>query len=475
MTIFPESLTRQSTISTETLARQLNGRLIQPGDDEYDAARAVWNGMIDRYPALIVRAANVDDVVTAVTFARAHNLLLSVRGGGHQVAGHATNDGGLVLDLSQMRQVTVDPQARIAHVQGGATIGDVDQATQQFGLVTPLGVVTETGIAGLTLGGGFGHLRNKYGLSLDNVVEAEVVLADGRVVIANAGEHADLFWGLRGGGGNFGVVTRFTYRLHEIGTGVYATAVFHDGRHAEEIMRFFRDYTLAAPDEISLLAAIGVFPPGVAHFPAELHGQPFVLLIGAYAGDPAHGEQVMAPLRSFRRPLLDFSGVMPYLELQKFFDEDYPAGELRYYWKSLNLTDLSDQAIGVLVEHARRQPSVLSTTDVWHIGGAVPRVAEEETAFHGRHVNFLVNPEANWEDPADDAANMRWAWAMLEGLRPFSDGSRYLNFAGFQEEGDAMMQDAFAAKYQRLAELKARYDPTNLFRLNQNIKPTHPL
>ncbi|MBK8988293.1 MAG: FAD-binding oxidoreductase [Chloroflexi bacterium] len=466
-----EPLVYEQSGYAAALAPQFNGRLIQPGDDEYDAARAVWNGMIDRYPALIARATNVDDVVAVVNFARDNDLLLSVRGGGHQVAGHGTNDGGLVLDLSQMRQVTVDPQARIAHVQGGAAIGDVDQATQQFGMATPLGVVTETGIAGLTLGGGFGHLRNKYGLSSDNIIEAEVVLADGRVVIANVQENADLFWGLRGGGGNFGVVTRFTYRLYAIGTEVYVTAVFHDGHHAEEVMRFFRDYTLAAPDEISLLAAIGIFPPGVAHFPAELHGQPFVLFIGPYAGDQRTGEQLMAPLRTFRQPLLDFSGIMPYLELQKFFDEDYPAGELRYYWKSLNLTDLSDEAITVLVEHARQQPSLLSTTDVWHIGGAIQRMGDNASAFHGRHVNFLVNPEANWEDPAADAANMNWARTMLEALRPFSDGSRYLNFAGFQEEGDAMMQAAFAAKYQRLAELKARYDPTNLFRLNQNIKP----
>jgi hypothetical protein len=369
-----------------------------------------------------------------------------------------------------MRQVTVDAAARLAHVQGGATIADVDQATQKFGLATPLGVVTETGIAGLTLGGGFGHLRNKYGLSADNVVEAEVVLADGRIVIANANENADLFWGIRGGGGNFGVVTRFTYRLHEIGTELFTTAVFHDGRHAEEVMRFFRDYCLNAPDEISLLAAIGIFPP-VEDFPAELHGRPFVLFIGAYAGDAAEGEQVTAPLRNFRQPLLDFSSVMPYLELQQFFDEDYPAGELRYYWKSLNLTDLSDEAIGVLVEQARQQPSILSTTDIWHIGGAVQRVGDDETAFHGRHVNFLINVEANWENPEEDAANLNWGRTTLAALRPFSDGSRYLNFAGFQEEGDAMMQDAFANKYQRLAELKAQYDPTNLFRLNQNIKP----
>ena len=466
------SISFMQTISLPVaqLASVMNGRVLQPGSQAYDEARAVWNGMIDRKPAIIAQVADVQDVVSVVNFAREHDVLLSVRGGGHQVAGHATNDGGIVLDFSQMRRVEVDAAAKIAHAQGGALIADIDQATQKYGLAAVMGVVSETGVAGLTLGGGFGHLRNKYGLSCDNLLEVEMVLADGRIVIANEQENSDLFWGIRGGGGNFGVVTRFSYQLHAIGTELYTMAVFHDGRNAEEVLRFFRDYCLNAPDEVSVLAALGIFPP-IEHFPEALHGRPFVLFLSPYVGDAAEGEQVMAPLRTFQEPLLDFSGVMPYLQLQTFFDEDYPAGELRYYWKSLNITDLSDDAIDVLVAHAGQQPSIFSTTDIWHIGGAVQRVDDDATAFHGRHVNFLVNPEANWEDAADDAVNMRWARTMLEALRPFSDGSRYLNFAGFQEEGDAMMQDAFANKYQRLAELKAKYDPTNLFRLNQNIKP----
>ncbi|WP_420645007.1 FAD-binding oxidoreductase [Candidatus Leptofilum sp.] len=464
------SLIQEQTKELAQLAAKVNGRIIQPGDAAYDDARAVWNGMIDRQPAGIVQAVNVNDVAAVVNFARENDLLLSVRGGGHQVAGHAVNDGGIVLDLSQMRQVVVDTDAKIAHAAGGALIADIDQATQPYGLAAVMGVMSETGVAGLTLGGGFGHLRNKFGLSCDNLIEVEMVLADGRIVIANAQENSDLFWGIRGGGGNFGVVTRFSYQLHEIGTELYTMAVFHDGRRAEEAVRIFRDYCLNAPDEISVLLAMGIFPP-IDHFPAELHGEPFVLILGAYVGDVAEGGQVTAPLRTFQEPLLDFSGVMPYLDLQTFFDEDYPAGELRYYWKSLNITDLSDDAIRILVQHASQQPSILSTTDIWHIGGAVQRVADDATAFHGRHVSFLVNPEANWKNPEEDAMNMRWAQTMLEALRPFSDGSRYLNFAGFQEEGDAMMQDAFADKYQRLAELKAKYDPTNLFSLNQNIKP----
>lgn len=455
----------------DDLRATFQGELLRPGDPGYDEGRAVWNGMIDRRPALIARPTSTSEVVAVINFARETELPFSVRGGGHQVAGHATNDGGLVLDLSAMRGVDVDTEARLAHVEGGATIADVDEATQAHGLAAPLGVASETGIAGLTLGGGFGYLRNKYGLSCDNLVEAEVATADGRVLIASESENQDLFWGIRGGGGNFGVVTRFTYRLHEIGTELFTAAVFHDGENADEVLRFFRDFCRQAPDEISLLAAIGIFPPEPELFPVELHGNPFVLIIGPYAGDPDQGAEAMAPLRDFREPLLDFSGVMPYLELQKFFDEDYPSGELRYYWKSLNLSSLSDEAIGTIVEHARRQPSVLSTTDIWHIGGAVRNLDEDATAFHGRHAEFLFNAEANWQSPDEDEANLRWAREMLTALAAHGDGSRYLNFAGFQEEGDEMMRDAFATKYRRLARLKARYDPTNLFRLNQNIKP----
>jgi FAD/FMN-containing dehydrogenase len=457
---------------TAVLANNFQGDLIYPGDANYDEARAIWNGMIDRRPAILARCATVSDVKAAVNFARESGLPLSVRGGGHNVAGHAVNDGGLVIDLSRMNRVTVDIERRLAYAGGGATIADVDKATQAFGLAVPLGVVSETGVAGLTLSGGYGHLRNKYGLSADNLVAATVVTADGRIVQANEKENSDLLWGLRGGGGNFGVVTNFVYSVYPLGPEVYFTAVFHHGDYAKEGLQLYREFNAIAPDDVSVLGVLGIVPEGAEPFPEHVHGQRFVAYVGLYAGDPAQGEAIMRPLRQLSaEPLADFSGVMPYVEAQKFFDEDYPAGELRYYWKSLNLLNLDDAAIDRIVDHAYRQPSHHSTTDLWHIGQGVKRFNGEHGAFYGRHAAYVLNPEANWEDAADDEANIDWVRSFVEAMADYSDGSRYLNFPGFQEEGDGMMQASYGPQYQRLAELKQKYDPTNLFRLNPNIKP----
>ncbi len=464
--------TQLTDTQIQQFAASLRGRLIRPGDAGYDEARAVWNGMIDRYPALIARCANVSDVVTAVNFAREHNLKVSVRGGGHNVAGHATNDGGLVIDLGPMNYVHVDPQARAARAGGGATIGNLDEATQKHGLVTPMGVVSATGIAGLTLGGGLGWLRNKYGLSCDNLISAQVVTAAGRVITASASENSDLFWGIKGGGGNFGIVTEFEYRLYPLGPEVAFTFVFHNGEgdNMKKAIQFYRDYSAAAPDEISTLLATGIIPPHGEAFPKEIQGKPFVLFGAMYAGPAQEGERVMQPLRNFGQPLADFSGIMPYVEAQKVFDADYPNG-MRYYWKSLNLSRLDDEVIDRFVKHARRQPSVFSTVDLWYIGGAVKQVDSQESAFYGRQAAFLLSPEANWEKPEDDEANIAWLREFVADMQEFSDGSRYLNFPGFQEEGDKMMRQAFGPKYQRLVALKNKYDPTNFFSLNQNIKP----
>lgn len=464
--------TQLTDTQIQQFAASLRGRLIRPGDAGYDEARAVWNGMIDRYPALIARCANVSDVVTAVNFAREHNLKVSVRGGGHNVAGHATNDGGLVIDLGPMNYVHVDPQARAARAGGGATIGNLDEATQKHGLVTPMGVVSATGIAGLTLGGGLGWLRNKYGLSCDNLISAQVVTAAGRVITASASQNSDLFWGIKGGGGNFGIVTEFEYRLYPLGPEVAFTFVFHNGEgdNMKKAIQFYRDYSAAAPDEISTLLATGIIPPHGEAFPKEIQGKPFVLFGAMYAGPAHEGESVMQPLRNFGQPLADFSGIMPYVEAQKVFDADYPNG-MRYYWKSLNLSRLDDEVIDRFVKHARRQPSVFSTVDLWYIGGAVKQVDSQESAFYGRQAAFLLSPEANWEKPEDDEANIAWLREFVADMQEFSDGSRYLNFPGFQEEGDKMMRQAFGPKYQRLVALKNKYDPTNFFSLNQNIKP----
>jgi FAD/FMN-containing dehydrogenase len=340
-----------------------------------------------------------------------------------------------------------------------------------------MGVVSATGIAGLTLGGGYGWLRNKYGLSSDNLLEAEVVTADGRVLRASAKENGDLFWGLRGGGGNFGVVTEFVYRAHPVGPEVMFAFIFHDARgdNMKRAIRFYRDYSAGAPDEVSSLMFVGRIPPDEHHFPAEIHNVPFVAYGAMYAGDPEEGQAVLQPLLDFGKergisPLLDFSGIMPYVEAQRVFDEDYPDG-MRYYWKSLNLTRLDDDVIERIVRHARRQPSPLSTVDIWYIGGAVTEVGPEQSAFYGRQAAFLLSPEANWEDPADDEANIAWLRDLIADMEEYSDGSRYLNFPGFQEEGDQMMETSFGPHYRRLAALKQKYDPGNLFRLNQNVKP----
>lgn len=470
-TVKNEQLIKEDAI--RAFEHKLKGELIRPGDPNYDEARAVWNGMIDRYPALIARCASVDDVVAAVNFARDNRILLAVRGGGHNVAGHGTCDGGLVIDLSPLNEVRVDPEARTARAGGGATIGDLDQATQPYGLATPMGVVTATGIAGLTLGGGYGWLRNKYGLSCDNLISAQVVTAAGRVITASEEAYSDLFWAIRGGGGNFGIVTEFEYRLHPVGPEVAFTFVFHDGEgdHMKKAIQFYRDYSTTAPDEVSTLMASGIIPPHPEVFPEKIHGRPFVLLGAMYAGPAEEGQRVLQPLRDFGQPLIDFSDIMPYLEAQKVFDEDYPNG-MRYYWKSLNLTRLDDEVIERFVKHARKQPSVFSTVDLWHVGGAVSRVSPEESAFNGRQAAFLLSPEANWENPEDDEANITWLRELIEDMQEFSDGSRYLNFPGFQEEGNEMMQKAFGPQYKRLVALKNKYDPTNLFSMNQNVKPT---
>ncbi len=455
----------------EILAAQLQGKLIHPGHPDYDEARQIWNGMIDKHPALIVQCAHEQDVITAVSFAKSHDLTLSVRGGGHNVAGHATNDGGLVIDLAPLNQVIVDPEARTVRVGGGSRLGDLDRETQKYGLAVPAGVVSDTGVAGLTLGGGLGYMRNKYGLTCDNLISAKVVTADGQFLTASETENNDLFWGLRGGGGNFGIVTEFEFQAYPLGPEVQFTAVFHDGARMKEALQFYRDFSAAVPDEISSIAVCGKFPPDPEVFPAELHFKPFVLFVAMHTGSAADGDHAMQPMRDFMPPLLDWSGPMKYTEVQTFFDEDYPSGEMRYYWKSLNLTHLTDEAIERIVEHALRQPSDHSTTDLWHIGGAITRVQDDDMAFHGRHASFLLNPEANWEHPEDDDANISWARNFLADMQAFSDGSRYLNFPGFQEEGDDMMRQAFAGKYDKLVALKKKFDPENVFKRNQNIKP----
>lgn len=451
---------------------ELMGDLILPGDAPYTDERLVWNGMIDKRPAMIANCINDQDVVSAVNFARAHNLVLSVRGGGHNVAGLGTCDGGLVINLSSMKEVVVDPEQRIASVSGGATWADVDSATQAYGLAAPGGVVSDTGVGGLTLGGGYGHLRNKYGLSCDNLIAAEVVTADGNKIRANESTNPDLLWGLRGGGGNFGVVTRFEFRLYPLGPDVYMCLVFHPADQPEDAVRFFRQFTQDAPDDVSALLFRGVIPEGAEDYPPEVHDRPFVAFMAVYAGEPEDGEKILEPLRKFDAPLVDFSGITTYQNVQSILDEDYPSHKMRYYWKSLNLRNLPDEAIAVFTEHASRQPSVYSTSDLWHVGKGIKQYDSDHAAFNGRQAEYLLNPEANWVNEAHDQANIDWVRSFLDAMKPFSAGGLYLNFAGLQEEGEAMMKSAYGNHYERLVSLKREYDPENLFRLNHNIDPT---
>lgn len=454
---------------------ELRGNLILSDDELYNKERLVWNGMINKRPAMIAKCANEQDVIASVNFARTHNLVLAVRGGGHNVAGLGTCEGGLVIDLSDMNEVKVFPDKRMASVSGGSTWAEVDSATQAFGLATPGGVVSDTGVGGLTLGGGYGHLRNKYGLTCDNLIAANVVTASGKQIRASESENPDLLWGLRGGGGNFGVVTSFEFRLFPLGPEVFMCLVFHPGDDPTNAVRFFRQFTQNAPDEVSALLFRGIFPEGAEDFPPEVYNQPFVAYMAVYAGEPEEGEKILEPLRKFDDALVDFSGVMPYKEVQSILDEDYPAHEMRYYWKSLNLKDLPDEAVEKFTEHASQQPSVYSTSDLWHVGGGIKRYGSEHGAFNGRQADYLLNPEANWIDEDDDEVNIDWVRSFLESMKPFSDGSLYVNFAGFQEEGEGMMKSTFGDHYQRLADLKQEYDPDNLFRLNQNIEAAHSI
>ncbi|MFC7045857.1 FAD-binding oxidoreductase [Halobacteriaceae archaeon GCM10025711] len=469
--------TQQATASTPVdegaiaaFERRFDGTVVRPGDPAYRNARRVWNGMVNRYPALIAECAGVGDVVEAVNFAREHDVDVAVRGGGHNVAGNATIDGGLVIDLSAMDAVDVDPEMRTVRAEGGATWADVDRLTQRFGLATPGGVVSDTGIAGLTLGGGMGHLRRKYGLSSDNLVSANVVTADGDLVVASGDRNEDLFWALRGGGGNFGVVTSFEYRLHEVGPEVATLFVWYPGESAVDVLRQFRDWAADAPDEVSALPFYAWVPP-LEEFPEDQWGAPALAIIGMYAADPDEGMEVLGEVCGFTTPIVDFSGPMNYVELQRLLDEDYPHGRY-YYWKSLYLDNLEDDVIERIVELSAESPSTLSTVDLWHLGGAIETMDEDATAYARRDAPYLLNFEANWDDPRETNENVAWVRDGLDAMRDLAaTGGLYVNFPGFGEEGEALLRDAYGDNYDRLVDVKTKYDPENVFRSNQNIPP----
>jgi hypothetical protein len=458
--------------AVQQLRAELRGPVLGEGDAGYDATRRIWNGLIDRRPALIVRCHGVADVVDALRFARQHDLRLSVRGGGHNVAGNAVCEGGLMIDLSLMRSVHVDPLKRTALVEGGATWGDLDRATQLFGLATPGGVVSTTGVAGLTLGGGYGYLRKQYGLSCDNLLAVELVTAEGQVVRASEQENPELFWGVRGGGGNFGIATAFEFRLHPVGPEVLHLLVLYPAEESQSVLRRCYDYVATAPDALSLVTPLFSVPP-VPPFPPELHGRPVQVLSGVYVGPVEQGEAVIAPLRRLGTPLLDFTAPRPYAQVQRMSDLRYPSGDL-YYWKSRYLNQLDDEVLGEFVAWASRRPSPRSFVNLWHMGGAVDRVAPDAMAFSNRQLPYLIEIAANWRDPAQSEQNIAWARGCWAAMARFSPGASYLNFPGFGEEGERLVQSAYGANYARLAALKAQYDPHNVFCMNQNIVPARP-
>jgi FAD/FMN-containing dehydrogenase len=451
------------------LTERVRGPVLTPGSPGYDEARAIWNGLIDKRPALIVQCSGAADVVDAVNFAREHGLALSIKAGGHNVAGNAVNDGGIVIDLSQMRGVHVDPETQTVRVQGGATWGDCDRETQLFGLGVPGGVVSTTGVAGLTLHGGIGHLRRKHGLSIDSLLSVDIVTADGQFRKASATENEDLFWAVRGAGSNFGVVTSFEFRAHPVGPMVMVGAIFYPLEHAPTLLPAWRDVMAAAPEELSSLAICWSVP---AHepFPEELHGTPVFVVAAAYCGPVDGGEPVVQPLRELGEPLIDLSGPWPWLGLQSGFDAIFPKCEFRY-WKSRSLAELSDDAIGEILALADRRPNSMSDIVIWHHGGAMSRVGETETAYGGRDVQFLVTAEASWTDSPQTDDAISWAREAWDAMERYSTGGVYLNFPGLGEEKEALARAGYGVNYERLAALKTTYDPDNLFRMNINIPP----
>jgi FAD/FMN-containing dehydrogenase len=456
------------------LRERLRGQALVPGDDGYDASRKVNNAMINRTPAVIVRCTGSADVIEAVTFAREHGLLLSVKGGGHSVAGSALCEGGLTIDLTPMNNVRVDPNARSVRVGGGATWGAVDRETQVFGLATPSGYVSTTGVGGFTLGGGYGHLRRKYGMTCDSLLSADVVLADGRLITVSATENEDLYWALRGGGGNFGVVTSFEFACYPVGPMIFLNAVMYPAEDITAVLRGWRDYMDTAPEDISSNVIVWTLPDAEA-FPPHVRGQAVAIVAALVplvpGGSIEEAARVTQPLRELATPLLDMSGPAPYTAAQSAFDPLLPYGVFRSYWKAIDLTRLDDDVIDAIVAQATARPTPSTLVPIWHFGGAMSRVDPTATAFGRRSTPYMVSFDGSWLDAADDARCIAWVKAAVESMRAYSDGGQYVNFPGSGDESDIPARAAYGGNYERLSQIKAKYDPGNLFRVNVNIKP----
>jgi FAD/FMN-containing dehydrogenase len=452
--------------SIGSLREQVRGDVIDRDDDAYDEARRVYNAMIDRRPAVVVRAVNAGDVMAAVRFAAENGLPVAIRGGGHSVPGFGTWDDAVVVDLVRMRGVRVDPVKGTARAEGGATWGDFNAATHAFGLATTGGIISTTGVAGLTLGGGIGYLARGCGLSCDNLISADVVTADGRFLVASEEENADLFWALRGGGGNFGVVTALEFRLHPI-KDIYGGPMFYELKEAPHILRFFREFITTAPEQLGAFPAFQIAPP-LPFIPEKRHGEPFVAVVACWAGPIDEGEKALKPFHDVAPVLAEFVGPMPYPALNAAFDGLVPAG-LQHYWKANFVRELKDAAIDAHLEHGPKLPAVNSTVHIYPINGACHRVPADATAFGHRDANFATVIAGMWPDAGQNTANIKWVRDYSDATAPLSEAGGYINF--MSQDDDVRVEANYGSGYRRLVEVKRKYDPDNIFRANQNIKP----
>ncbi len=455
------------SISVEAFRNSFTGEVVTAADPNFDETRAVWNGMIDRRPAVIARCADAESVVQAIRFAQEQRLSVSVRGGGHGVAGKAICDGGLVIDLAPMNSVRIDAEARTASVGGGARLADLDAATQAFGLATPAGIVSETGVGGLTLGGGVGYLARRFGLTIDNLLSAEVVTANGERIRADANEHSDLFWALRGGGGNFGVVTSFEFRLHAVGPNVLVGQAFYPITDTIDVLRFYRDFTTDADDELAVYALAVTVPP-IEPFAEEYQGKPAIAIVACHSGDEAKGRKALAPLQEFGEPIFRFVEPMPYVALQQSLNAGAPNGQ-RYYWKSHFMRELSDEAINNFAARVQSLPGPFSIVGFEPMGGAINRVDAGATAFPHRDTRYALGVWSGWVSPDNDDNAIEWTRGVHEAMVPYSTGGVYSNY--LDQDDDAKSSEAFADNLARLGRVKAVYDPNNFFQANHNIQP----
>lgn len=459
---------REVELNLDALKTRVRGPVCVSGDTGYEESRIVWNGMVDRQPAAIVRCLGTADVIECVRFAREQDLLLCIKGGGHNIAGLAVADGALMLDMSLMRGVWVDTARKIAHAQAGCVLGDVDRETQVHGLAAVLGFVSQTGIAGLTLGGGFGYLTRRWGWTSDNVVGMDLVTADGRLARASSDENADLFWGLRGGGGNFGVVTGIDYTIYPVGPEIVGGLVAWPASEAPRVLELYRTLAEQAPPELTLVTLMRPAPPA-PWLPKDMHGKPIVAMLACYSGSPEEGEKVVAPIKSFGNPIGDVLVRRPYAQIQALLDATQPKGR-RYYWKSEYLPRIEPALCEKAMEHAARIRSPHSAVILFQIGGALNRLGEDHSPVGNRDARYVLNLAGAWDRQEDDPANIAWAREAWADLKSFSTGGTYINFLT-EEEGPERTQAALGGGLRRLAEIKARWDPQNVFRTNRNIQP----